>query len=73
MPSLVSVFSISPNGNTVSYTYDPFDRTTAETYNDGTIAVIAEYMHDTLNCVDSTVKLIIIQRMSTRIFSGRRR
>ena len=24
------------NGNTVSYTYDPFDRTTAETYNDGT-------------------------------------
>lgn len=36
MPSLVSVFSISPNGDTVSYTYDPFDRTTAETYNDGT-------------------------------------
>ena len=24
------------NGDTVSYTYDPFDRTTAETYNDGT-------------------------------------
>ena len=24
------------NGNTVSYAYDMFDRTTAETYNDGT-------------------------------------
>lgn len=70
MPSLVS---ISVNGDTVSYTYDPFDRITAETYNDGTIAVIAEYMRDTLNCVDSTVKLTIMQRMFTRIFSGRRR